>query len=229
MKELEILMNSQDLSYLYENFGHAYNNWFQSVFLYIIEKCQLRCKHCYLGWRLERGAMMSFDQIKAYLDMWYNLGTKKICFLGGELTLYPKFEEVVRYANSLGYDEIVMDTNGISPSLDVLSKFNCSDFSYIQVSLDGASSETHDKIRGKGTFEITLNSIKKLCKKGFDIKIICTANKFNVKDCLNILKIAEDIGVSLVKYHICSKEGRCKEDSRMMFNPYEWMEWCCFS
>lgn len=224
MVEIEKIMSSQDFSHLYENFGQVQDSWFQSIFLYITEKCQLKCRHCYLGWRLKRGGMMSCDQIIAHLNIWKQLGAKKICFIGGEPTLHPKFKETVQYANTLGYEEVVMDTNGVPPALDVLSKFDCSDFAYIQVSLDGASPETHDRIRGKYTFKMTLNTIKELCNQGFDVRIICTVNKFNIKDYLNILKIADDIGVSLVKYHICSEEGRSKEEPQMIFNPYEWIE-----
>jgi len=71
---------------------------------------------------------------------------------------------------------------------------------------------------------MTLKTIKELCHRGFDVRIICTVNKINVKDCLNILKIADKIGVSLVKYHICSEEGRCKDNPQLPFMPQEWIE-----
>ncbi|MBU2592876.1 radical SAM protein [Patescibacteria group bacterium] len=218
------IFNPKDFSYLLKIFGSSKKSWFQSVFLYITEKCQLRCKHCYLGWRLERKATMPLELIIAHLKMWKKIGTKRVCFIGGEPTLHPEFGKAVRYAHKLKYKEIIMDTNGIPPSLEVLNKFNPLDFTYIQVSLDGASPETHDQIRGKGTFEMSFNTIKELSERGFDVRIICTVNKLNIKDCLDILRIADEIGVSLVKYHICSKEGRCKGNSKMIFNPHEWIK-----
>lgn len=160
--------------------------------------------------------------------MWRELGTKRVCFIGGEPTLHPKLRKVVKYANKLKYKEVIMDTNGIPPSLDVLSKIQPSELTYIQVSLDGASSETHDKTRGKRTFQLTLTTIKELCKRGFDVRIICTVNKLNVKDCVELLKLADSIGVSLVKYHICSDEGKSKENPHLLFNPQEWKEFIEF-
>lgn len=218
------VVSSQDISYLHEAFGQVSDSWFQSIFLYITEKCQLDCKHCYLGWRLKRGSTMSFSQIITHLNIWKQLGAKKICFIGGEPTLHPKFKGAVQYANTLGYEEVIMDTNGVPPALNVLSKFDSSDFAYIQVSLDGASPETHDAIRGEGTFKMSLNTIKELRSQGFDVRIICTVNKFNIKDCLNLLRTADDFGISLVKYHICSEEGNSKENPQIVFNPYEWIE-----
>jgi radical SAM protein with 4Fe4S-binding SPASM domain len=167
---------------------------------------------------------MSFEQIIAHLKIWKELGTKRVCFIGGEPTLHPKLKEAIKYANNLEYEGVIMDTNGIPPALDVLSKIDPSELTYIQVSLDGASPETHDKIRGKGTFKLTFATIEKLCKRGFDVRIISTVNKLNVKDCLELLKIADSIGVTLVKYHICSDEGKSRENLHLIFNPQEWKE-----
>lgn len=167
---------------------------------------------------------MSFDQIITYLKIWKEIGTERVCFIGGEPTLHSKLKEAIEYASNLGYREVIMDTNGIPPTLDVLSKIDPPQLTYIQVSLDGASPETHDKIRGKGMFKLTLTAIKKLCERGFDVRIICTVNKLNKKDCLDLLKIADSLGVSLVKYHICSDEGKGKENPHLIFDPYEWRE-----
>ena len=216
--------SQRDLLWLFKHFGNSRNKWFESIFLYITEKCQLNCKHCYLGWRLKRKKEMSFGQILYHLKMWKEIGTKRVCFIGGEPTLHPKLKEAIEYANELGYEQIIMDTNGIPPAFEVLNKIDPSQLTYIQVSLDGGSPETHDKIRGKGTFKLTLNTIENLCKRGFDVRIIATVNKLNIKDCLNLPKIADSMGVTLVKYHICSDEGKSKENPDLIFNPQEWKE-----
>jgi MoaA/NifB/PqqE/SkfB family radical SAM enzyme len=144
-------ISKDDILFLNKNFDKHKEKWFESVFLYITENCQLKCKHCYLGERLKRRDQMTIDQIKAHLTMWKDMGAKRICFIGGEPTLHPDYPEAVRYANNLGYD-VIMDTDGIPPSLDVLKKFSNTDFKIIQVSLDGATPKTHEKIRGKDTF-----------------------------------------------------------------------------
>jgi len=217
-------LNAQDFSYLKKTIGQRKCSWFQNVYLYITEKCQLRCGYCYLGERLKRASTMPINQIRDNLIIWKELGGRKICFLGGEPTLHPQFEEAVRYANTLGYEKVIVNTNGLQPALNKLKNFDPSDFSYIQISLDGVSPYTHDKIRGKGTSRIVLNTIKELCKKGFDVRIICTVNRLNIKGCLNILPVADNIGVSLVKYHIFSGIGNGKKNIQWLLNPYEWIE-----
>lgn len=218
------ILNTEDFSCLTATIGHMQESWFQNVYPYITEECQLHCSHCYLGNRLERAAEMSLDQIFVNLEIWKALGGRKLCFLGGEPTLHPQFEEAVRYANRLGYEKVLLDTNGLSIASRKLGNLDCIDLTYIQVSLDGASSRTHDRIRSKGTFKIVIDTIRELCERGFDTRIICTVNKANIRDCLGILSIADDLGVSLVKYHIFSGIGRGRKRNQWVLNPYEWTE-----
>jgi len=79
-QKLEKFFSSEDLLWLSKNFGTSRNKWFQSIFLYITEKCQLNCKHCYLGWRLKRKSEMSFEQIITHLETWKKNRSKKSMF-----------------------------------------------------------------------------------------------------------------------------------------------------
>ena len=222
--EIKKFLTHQDFSYLKKIVDEPPKNWFKNIYIYITEKCQLRCKHCYLGERLKRGAVMPKEEVFGNLVFWKRIGGEKLCFLGGEPTLHPNFEEIVRYANDLKYEKVIMDTNGLQIALNKLSNLSCSDFSYIQISLDGGSSPTNDAIRGKNTFNAILNTIKELRKRKFDIRIICTVNRHNIKDCLNILSLADNLGVSLVKYHIFSRIGIGKSNSHLLINPKEWIK-----
>ncbi|MGH3803512.1 MAG: radical SAM protein, partial [Pseudonocardiaceae bacterium] len=71
---------------------------FRNVYLYITEACQLRCKHCYMGERLERALKMPFNQIAETLTTWRQMGRSKLTILGGEPTLHPDYLDVIRYA-----------------------------------------------------------------------------------------------------------------------------------
>ncbi len=220
---IEKFLTPQDFLYLKKLTNNPPKNWFENIYIYITEKCQLRCKHCYLGKRLNRGLVMSKEEVFDNLSFWKKIGGKKLCFLGGEPTLHPDFEEVVKHANDLKYEKVIMDSNGQKISLEKLSNLSYSDFSYIQISLDGGSSSINDITRGKNTFNIALNSIKELRKKNFDIRIICTVNRFNIKDCLNLLPLADRLGVSLIKYHIFSGIGIGKDNNNLLINPKEWI------
>ncbi|MGB7127525.1 MAG: radical SAM protein [Candidatus Rhabdochlamydia sp.] len=197
---------------------------FRNVYLYITEKCQLRCAHCYMGERLESAKFMPLSEVKHNIQLWRKMGGSKLSILGGEPTLHPDFIEICRYAKRVGYEKIILNTNGLRKSLQPLSQMDPEEFSYIQVSLDGGSSETHDLIRGPGTFNIAWKATQELAARKFDTRIICTVNRKNREDCLDLISKCEAIGVSLVKFHVFSSIGNGQKNAEWAISPTEWIE-----
>jgi radical SAM protein with 4Fe4S-binding SPASM domain len=196
---------------------------FRNVYLYITDECQLRCGHCYMGDRLDAARVMPMDQVLNNLTMWRKMGGSKLSILGGEPTLHPNFIEIVQYANNIGYEKVILNTNGLALARRILRSVKPTDFSYVQVSLDGASSATHDVIRGKGTFRQAWETTEELCRRGFDTRIICTVNKVNIDECLRLLPMADDAGVSLVKYHVFSGIGLGNQNDQWLISPMDWV------
>jgi radical SAM protein with 4Fe4S-binding SPASM domain len=196
---------------------------FRNLYLYITEQCQLRCGHCYMGDRLESSVQMPYEKVCQSLSFWRKMGSSKLTILGGEATLHKDFERILEYAYRVGYEKTILTTNGLLAARKKLLKIHPCVFAYVQVSLDGASPKTHDTIRGKGKFEESLETIKLLCEKGFDTRIICTVNKVNIHECLDLLPIADSLGVTLVKFHVFSGIGNGKENSEWVVDPYDWI------
>lgn len=197
---------------------------FRNVYLYITEACQLRCEHCYMGERLERALKMPYDAVMRTLTTWRQMGGSKLTILGGEPTLHPDYMRIVRNAKSLGYEQVITTSNGLGPAAKKFAAMEPDDFSYVQISLDGGSSASHDQIRGDGTFEQALATVAQLCERSFDVRIICTVNKANLDDCLNLLDIADDLGVSLVKFHVFSVIGSGHGAAEWGIEPAQWIE-----
>jgi len=65
------------------------------IFLYITERCQLRCKHCYMGDRLLKPKEMSLEEIRKILKYFKSLGHYKLYLLGGEPLLHPQIKEII--------------------------------------------------------------------------------------------------------------------------------------
>ncbi|MFI9580472.1 radical SAM protein [Streptomyces sp. NPDC052236] len=199
---------------------------FRNVYVYITEACQLRCSGCYMGERLERALKMPFEQIEATLTRWRQLGGSKLTILGGEPTLHPRYEDTIKLAGALGYEHVITTSNGLASANRKFRRLPPADFAYVQISVDGGSAETHDAVRGEGKFDETLVTVKELCERGFDTRIICTVSKRNERDCLQLLDLADEIGVSLVKYHVLSVIGRGHGSPEDGMEPPEWLEFC---
>lgn len=199
---------------------------FRNVYLYITEACQLRCEHCYMGERLDRALKMPLPQIVDTLRTWRQMGGSKLTILGGEPTLHPDYCASIRAAKQLGYEHVITTTNAQAPALRKFRELEPSDFAYVQVSLDGGSPETHDHIRGAGTFDTAIATTAELAVRGFDTRIICTVNRANRGDVMKLLDVADSIGVSLVKFHVFSTIGIGHGNADMAMTPPEWVEFC---
>lgn len=194
---------------------------FHNIFLYITERCQLRCGHCYMGERLERGMVLSLEKAKIIINNTKKLGAKYITFLGGEPTLNPNLPQMVDYAIQLGFEQVMIDTNGLL--VERIKKIDPKKLHYVSVSLDGASTLTHEKVRGRGTYLKTLNAIKELVNSGYRVRINCTVMKFNTHQAEELLQLADSIGVKLVNFHTFSEEGNGAINSEWSLSPYDWI------
>ncbi len=194
---------------------------FHNIFLYITERCQLRCGHCYMGDRLERGSRLPLRRGTKIMRFCHSLGARYITFLGGEPTLHPDLPLFVDAAASLGYSNVMVDTNGLllAPLLKLPSDF----LSYISVSLDGATAATHDRVRGAGTFSKTVETIRCLAKAGYSTRLNCTVFAFNVHEALGVLTLADDLGVELVNFHTFSEEGYGRHKQEWSLSPEAWI------
>lgn len=73
-------------------------------------RCNLRCTFCYAGFPEARNTL-SLDKSLAIVGQLAAAGTDKITFVGGEPTLHPQLDVLVRHAAALGLVTCVV-TNG---------------------------------------------------------------------------------------------------------------------
>lgn len=199
---------------------------FRNVYLYITEACQLRCETCYMGERLERALKLPLPQIVEWLTTWRRMGGSKLTVLGGEPTLHPDFVAAVRAAQALGYEQVITTTNAQLSARKKFQGMTPDDFAYVQVSVDGGSPRSHDSIRGEGTFEQALETTAELTERGFDTRIICTVNQANADDALRLLDLADELDVSLVKFHVFSTIGTGHGNAGLAMTPPQWVAFC---
>ena len=196
---------------------------FHNIYLYITEKCQLRCGHCYMGDRLERGLSLTFDRAGKIMDYCRTLGGEYITFLGGEPTLHPDLSKMVDYAIDLGYQQVMINSNGLLER--TIDKIDPVKLHYISFSLDGASPATHDAIRGEGMFDKTVLCIRQTVAAGYNVRLICTISQLNIDDAAPLLEFADEVGVKMVNFHVFSEEGRgIGNAENWSLSPQRWID-----
>ena len=188
------------------------DNEFRCLSLEITKKCNLNCIHCYLSAGKANKNELNLDEIKHLLKATKDLGAKSIALGGGEPLLRDDCFEIIEYASSLNL-LISLGTNGTlidGERASFLSKFPIK----IQISIDGANSETHDKIRGLGSYKSTIRGIEFLLKKnmGKDIVIAFVPMKINVHELPDIIDFALEHEIPVIQFPPLSPSGRARKN-----------------
>jgi MoaA/NifB/PqqE/SkfB family radical SAM enzyme len=138
--------------------------------------CNNRCVFCVSGQRTEQGDAKPADLAPAIAAMRAGRarGVSKLTLLGGEPTLQPDFFAVVREAVALGFDEIVIFTNGVKTAraafVDELLATG-GRFTF-RLSFQGATREAHERTTRKlGSFQRLVDTLGHLRDRGQRITV----------------------------------------------------------
>jgi mycofactocin radical SAM maturase len=117
------------------------------------------------------------DELERMQVFYVNIG-------GGEPTVRPDFWELVDYATA-HHVGVKFSTNGIKITPDVAARLAASDYIDVQISLDGATAEVNDPIRGPGSYDTALRAMQNLAEagmKGFKISVVMTRQNVDQLD-----------------------------------------------
>ncbi len=148
----------------------------QQVEIQLGHMCNNRCVFCVSGQQTAEGKAGPLDvaPILHEIDKAFAAGHRKLTLLGGEPTLQPGFLDVVRRAVALGYDEIVLFTNGaktaregyIDEILATGGRFTW------RISMQGATTAAHERTTLKeGSFGRIQRTMATLAKKGETVTV----------------------------------------------------------
>ncbi len=132
---------------------------------------------------------MSLKQCKAFIDDMHRLRVFQVNIGGGEPLLRENLFEILDYCHEKNIVTCV-STNGTLIDNESARKFASMPMLYIQVSLDGATTETNALIRGKGNFERAINGIELLNKYQFqNLSINSVVTRLNYKEIPDLYKL----------------------------------------
>lgn len=186
----------------------AFSKNSSNIFFHILTKCNLKCRHCYINPGQHGKNTLPLSVITAWLEAFARgSDLKNLIFLGGEPTLHPDLPAAVKYAHNLGFGSITIDTNGYLFH-DILSKVKPDEVDFFSFSLDGASRETNDRIRGAGSFDTCIAGIRKASSMGFATSLIFTASSINIQEVDRLPPLLKDLGIDRFFFQIIGLRGR---------------------
>jgi SynChlorMet cassette radical SAM/SPASM protein ScmF len=184
-----------------------------SLYLYIAGTCNLACRHCWITPTYQPdgngGQYVKLEHVRKAIREAKPLGLRSIKLTGGEPTLHPQFRALVTLIDEAGLN-IIIETNGTLVD-GALARFlkDTPHVSFISVSVDGATAETHEAMRlVPGSYESALAGIKALVEVGFRPQLICTLHRGNVSQIAEVVALAESLGCGSVKFNHVQRVGR---------------------
>lgn len=156
--------------------------------LQITDRCNLRCRHCYIGDK--NRSELSVSQIKNILKEFDEMQGLRVLISGGEPLIHSKFEEINAILPEF-FIRKVLFTNGLLLNKMRMKGLNVDE---IQISIDGLE-EAHDSLRGKGTFKSAIKTVKHAIDLGFEVSVSTMVHPKNLNDFEKMEILFEDLGI----------------------------------
>ncbi|MBN1696423.1 MAG: radical SAM protein [Spirochaetales bacterium] len=180
----------------------------------ITNKCNFRCLHCF-NRSSENDRMndeLTDKQVKYFIKDIIKMKPFNICLCGGEPLI--RFHLICDISSMLKENDIMvsMVTNGYLLTEEKAEKLFASGVRRVQVSLDGACPETHERLRvKKGSFNKAIEAIKIFKTAGFDdVGVAFTPTNFNCHEASDVIALCRNLGVRDFRVQPLMCIGRAK-------------------
>lgn len=156
------------------------------VYVELTRRCNLTCRHCFVGSSPTASEGLSTDRWLELIDHLRGARVIDVRFTGGEVTTRSDWFRVLAAARAAGFI-VSLNTNGVyADPQRIVSQIASLDLHQVTVSLDGLAA-IHDEIRGKGTFDATVDALARLRTAGVKTRVNCVLATFNVRDVSKLL------------------------------------------
>ena len=159
--------------------------------------CNLSCAHCLSSSGRRDPYELTTEQCMAVIDELHDMQVFYVNIGGGEPTIRPDFWQLVEYAVSRGIG-VKFSTNGFRITPERAAWLASSDYIDVQVSLDGATAEVNDALRGAGTYAAAIRALDNLKTAGFvNPKLSVVVTRDNAHQLDEFKAIADAHGATL--------------------------------
>ncbi|CAN5918725.1 mycofactocin radical SAM maturase [soil metagenome] len=159
--------------------------------------CNLACVHCLSSSGRRDPDELSTAEARALIDEFARMQIFYVNVGGGEPTVRGDFWELLDHAVERRVG-VKFSTNGFMITPERAQRLAATDYVDVQVSLDGATAEVNDPIRGAGTYDAALQALANLRAAGMrDVKISVVCTRHNIGQLDTFKAIADDHGAQL--------------------------------
>ena len=159
--------------------------------------CNLACVHCLSSSGRRDPRELSTDECRSVIDELQAMQVFYVNIGGGEPTVRRDFWELLDYATA-HHVGVKFSTNGSRITPQVAGRLAANDYVDVQISLDGATAEVNDRVRGLGSYDTALRAMGHLRDAGMrNFKISVVMTRENVSQLDAFKAIADAYGAQL--------------------------------
>ena len=173
------------------------DNLLFSVLVELTYRCNLDCYFCYNDLNL-RGEPLSTEQYLRFFEDLRDLQVMNLTLSGGEPLAHPDFLKLGSHARELGF-VVRVKSNGHALRGEMARRLRDEvDPFLVEVSLHGATAETHDRqTRVPGSFDRLLENLREVLGLGLRVKINSTLTAWNEDEAEGMLDLAAGLEVPI--------------------------------
>lgn len=171
------------------------------VTLMITNECNLQCRHCWPeSHSSDITTQVPLDTLLKLIKALVQCGGNEICLTGGEPLTHPNLFEILSFTcKQPGIKKVCLQTNATLLSdveIKALQSLHYDGLS-IQVSIEGARPQTHDRVRGSGSFKRALRGLTLLAEGGLGKQTLVTFTEMehNFMELPLLLKMVDALGI----------------------------------
>ncbi|MGB4866254.1 MAG: pyrroloquinoline quinone biosynthesis protein PqqE [Hyphomicrobium sp.] len=163
-------------------------------------KCPLKCPWCsnpvdFNKYRNE----LTTEEWKAVLDEGRRLGSVQLGFSGGEPMLRKDLEQLVEYADKIGYYTNLI-TSGVGLTPERLRALKKAGLKQVQLSIQACDSELNEKLVGLDVFDHKVAIARAIKAEGLPMVLNVPVSRYNIDYTAELIDLAVDLKVEYVEF-----------------------------
>lgn len=165
----------------------------------LTNRCNLACSHCPAE-RHRGTADMGLDILERLLAEGKECGLEFLSFTGGEPTVHRAFAHIVREVADAGY-RFSLVSNGVNfPKVYSHLLRHRAHLSGLTFSLDGACEQTHDRLRGEGSYRRVMKAASICVARDLPFQFNMVLTRDNQSEIEEMIDIATRLGSGGVQF-----------------------------
>ncbi len=179
------------------------------LLVHITDRCNLKCRHCFLG--APRGRELSLADMIRVAEEFQGLHGLRFLVSGGEPLRHPRFRELNERLPAYRFRSVLL-TNGTLITRRLARELR---FHEAQVSIDGLE-DSHDLLRGKGSYQKTLRGLRHLAEAGIDLSVATMVHAGNLDQFDRLKTVLEEFPLKSWSIDVPCQSGNLLENMELI-------------